>query len=177
MSASSRPHMRRRPHPVLLVVLALTLVYGSIATWRRAHRPAGRWVGVTSCEWFGEPRITIRPGLRPAAAAGAAAHEAVHAAQCRQLGPARYRWRTMFAASNLALEAPAYCAGARARVRITGDSAFERTTIPIDMLAAMGDVVDSVAIMRALGASCPEFHLGQSRDSDPNPLSGSESRL
>ena len=56
-------------------------------------------------------------------------------------------WLCMFAASNLALETPAYCAGARVRARL-GDTAFVRATILIDMLAAMSDATDSVAIAR-----------------------------
>lgn len=146
----------RRPRPILLALLAIALFYGLIATWRRIHRPAGRWVGYTDCAWLGAPRITVRGGLRPIDSLAVVAHESVHVAECEQLGPVRYRWRTMFAASNLALETPAYCAGARVRARL-GDTAFVRATILIDMLAAMSDATDSVAIARAVAASCPEF--------------------
>lgn len=85
------------------------------------------------------------------------AHELVHVAECEQLGPVRYRWRTMFAASNLALETPAYCAGARERVRLNGDTAFVRMTTALDMIAAMGDVIDSATIVRSIAAECPAF--------------------
>lgn len=85
------------------------------------------------------------------------AHESVHAAQCVRLGPIQYRWRTLFPKSNLELETPAYCAGASVRSRISGDTAFVRATIPIDMIAAMGDVVDSLAIVHALESTCPQF--------------------
>lgn len=151
------PRVTRRPHPALLVLLAITIVFGSVATWRRMSRPGGRWVGYTQCAWRGKPRIVVRAGLRPVESLGVVAHESVHAAQCDSLGPIRYRWNTIFAASNLALETPAYCAGARARTRLTGDTAFDRTTIPINMLAAMGDEVDSATIHASLVATCREF--------------------
>jgi hypothetical protein len=148
---------RRRPHPILLAVLALTLLYGSIATWRRANRPPGRWVGITNCAWKGSPRVTIRAGLRRVDSIAAMAHESVHVAECRDLGPLRYRWNTMFAESNLALETPAYCAGGRSRISLNHDTAFIRATIIEDMMAAMGDVVDSGRVIRAVRAECPAF--------------------
>lgn len=145
-----------RPRPILLVLLAIAVVYGSVVTWRRVTRP-GRWVGYTDCSWRGKPRVVVRSGLRPIDSLAVAAHESVHAAECEELGPIRYRWRTLFASSNLALETPAYCAGARVRARLNGDTAFVRMTIPIDMIAAMGDVIDSATIVRSIAKSCPEF--------------------
>ena len=91
------------------------------------------------------------PGLQPTG------EEKDHAAECEQLGPIRYRWQTLFAASNLALETPAYCAGARVRASLSGDTNFVRMTIPIDMIAAMGDVIDSATIVNDLVRVCPEF--------------------
>jgi hypothetical protein len=147
----------RRPHPALLALLAITIIYGSVATWRRMNRPPGRWVGYIECAWRGKPRIVVRQGLSQMESVAVHAHEAVHAAQCEQLGPLRYRWRTVFAASNLALETPAYCEGARVRARISGDTTFDRNTIPTNMLSAMGDVLDTATILRSLEATCPEF--------------------
>lgn len=146
----------RRPHPILLALLVLTLIYGSVATWRRITRP-GRWVGYTDCAWRGKPRVVVRGGLRPFDSLAVVAHESVHAAQCERLGPIRYRWRTLFASTNLGLETPAYCAGARTRARLTGDTAFVRMTIPLDMIAAMGDAIDSATIVRSIAAECPVF--------------------
>lgn len=148
---------RRLPHPAYLVLLAITVAYGSLAMWKRANRPAGRWVGYAECSWRGKPRFVVRSGLKRVDSIGVVAHESVHVAQCDRLGPVRYRWNTIFAASNLALETPAYCASGRARLRLTGDTILERNAVPHDMLAAMGDVVDSITILRALKASCPEF--------------------
>ena len=147
----------RRPHPILLGLLAITVIYGGAALWGRLHRQPGRWVGYTDCAWRGKPRIVIRGGLKRIDSLAVVAHESVHAAECEQLGPIRYRWQTLFAASNLALETPAYCAGARVRARLSGDTSFVRLTIPIDMIAAMGDVVDSATIVKNLTRLCPEF--------------------
>jgi hypothetical protein len=101
--------------------------------------------------------VTIRPGLRPIDSIAAVAHESVHVAECRELGPIRYRWRTIFASSNLALETPAYCAGARSRVHSNRDTVFIRATIVEDMMAAMADVVDSATVVKALSNECPAF--------------------
>src|SRR3954469_24599674 len=152
---------RRHAHPVLLGLLALTLLYGWVAIWKRANRPPGRWVGITDCAWRGTPRVTIRPGLRRVDSIAAVAHESVHVDECQRLGPLRYRWNTMFAASNLALETPAYCAGARSRIALNHDTAFIRATIVEDMMAAMGDVVDSGRVISALRRQCPGFLPGR----------------
>jgi hypothetical protein len=154
---------RARPHPFLLAALAITLVYGGVAAWKRANRPPGRWVGITNCTWTTPPTITIRPGLRPIDSIATFAHESVHAAACKELGPLRYRWATLRAKSNLALEVPAYCAGARSRMRQNGDTMFVRITMPIDMMAAMGDDIDSATIARSIAESCPELAATSAR--------------
>jgi hypothetical protein len=147
----------RKPHPVLVGALAVTLLYGAVAAWRHAKRPPGRWVGITDCSWRGAPLVTIRGGLRPIDSVAAVAHESVHVAECRRLGPLQYRWQTLFPASNLALETPAYCAGARSRVGLDHDTAFIRATIIEDMTAAMADVVDSSTIIASVARECPVF--------------------
>jgi hypothetical protein len=148
---------RRRPHAALLALLAVTVLYGSIALWRRASRPGGRWVGYMECSWVGKPRIVVRDSLGPVETVAVTAHESVHAAQCDSLGPLRYRWRTLFAESNLALETPAYCEGARVRTRLTRDTVFDRLTMHGNMVAAMGDALDSATIARAIVSTCREF--------------------
>jgi hypothetical protein len=151
-----RSPLTRRPHWLLLALLAITVVYGSVATWKRSHRPGGRWVGRTDCAWLGEPVMTIRPGLARSESIATVAHEAVHVEECRALGPVRYRWNTLFASSNLRLEAPAYCAAGRVRLRLGWSPALVRETIVDDMLAAMADGVDSVTIAAALRETCPD---------------------
>ena len=78
-------------------------------------------------------------------------------AECRALGPVRYRWSTLFAASNLALEVPAYCAAARVRLRDGWYLSTVKSTVLGDMRAAMGDQIDSVDLHRALIKECPEL--------------------
>jgi hypothetical protein len=146
----------RRPHALLLVALAIAVAYGSLTAWQRATRPS-RWVGTTECAWRGKPRVRVRSGLRPVDSTAVLAHERVHAAQCEALGPVRYRWRNLFAMSKLALETPAYCAGARERARLSGDTTLVRMTMTLDITAAMADVIDSVSIARSIASTCPEF--------------------
>ena len=50
------------------------------------------------------------------------------------------------AASNLALEVPAYCAAARSRLKQGWSLATVRSTVLDDMRAAMSDAVDSTTI-------------------------------
>jgi hypothetical protein len=147
---------RQRPRPLLLVALAFVAVYGAVTSWQRVTRP-GRWVGITHCSWVGEPRVIIRPGLARVESIATVAHESVHVASCRDLGPVRYRWNTLFASSNLALEVPAYCAAARTRAQMGWHINAIRTTVFTDMMSAMGDATDSATIHRALVSSCPEF--------------------
>jgi hypothetical protein len=160
-----RPHVRagapltRRTRPIFLVALALVILYAGVATWRRANRPGGRWVGQTHCAWIGEPRVTIRPGLARSESIATVAHESVHVAECRALGPVRYRWNTLFAASNLALEIPAYCAAARTRLSHGWSLATVRSTVFDDMRAAMADAVDSTTMHRAIAAGCKDLAL------------------
>jgi hypothetical protein len=130
-------------------------VLGSVMIWQRAHRPGGRWVGQTHCSWIGEPRVTIRPGLARVESIATLAHEQVHVASCRRLGPVKYRLSTLGTQSNLDLEAPAYCAAAHVRLRNGWSLHTVRSTVLTDMLAAMGDQLDSTSIHRALAIACP----------------------
>lgn len=125
--------------------------------WRRANRPGGRWVGQTHCSWVGEPRVTLRPGLARVESIATVAHESVHVAECRDLGPVRYRWATLSPAKNLALEAPAYCAAGRVRLRNGWSVTVVRETILDDMRSAMADGVDTAALRTAIVSSCPEL--------------------
>jgi hypothetical protein len=150
-----RSHLRARP--ALLIILAIVGLYAGVAGWRRAHRPAGFWIARTHCSWGGEPRVEFIAGLRAADSITAAAHESVHVAECKALGPARYRWNTAFAASNLALEAPAYCSSARSRLKSGWSLGTTRATTLEDMLAGMGDQLDSATLHRALTSHCPEL--------------------
>jgi hypothetical protein len=86
-------------------------------------------------------------------------HESVHVAECRNLGPLRYRWNTLFAKSNLALEVPAYCASARVRLKAGWQLNTVRSTVVEDMQAAMSDQLDSATIVEAISAGCPDLRV------------------
>ncbi len=101
--------------------------------------------------------MTIRPGLARVESIATVAHEAVHVNACKRLGPYRYRLSTLGAYSNLALESPAYCAAARIRLRNGWSINTVKSTVLTDMLAAMGDQLDSTAIHRELAVACPEL--------------------
>jgi hypothetical protein len=146
-----------RARPALLILLSVVALYGGVAAWQRAHRPGGRVVGRTHCSWVGAPRIELTPGLARTESIATVAHESVHVASCNALGPVRYRWNTLFAASNLALEAPAYCAAARVRLKSGWTINTVKTSVITDMQSAMGDQLDSVTLHRAVVAYCPEL--------------------
>jgi hypothetical protein len=146
-----------RARPGFLVALAIIAIFGIVSGWRRAHRAPGRVVGRTHCSWIGKPRVELTPGLAQTESIATMAHEQVHVAECDSLGPMRYRWNTVFAASNLSLEAPAYCAAARIRLKSGWSMNTVRSTVLGDMLAAMGDQLDSVTIHRAMMHACPEL--------------------
>jgi hypothetical protein len=135
----------------------LVALYATFATWQRSHRLAGRWVGRTDCSWRGQPRVAILPGLTRVESIATVSHESVHVAECRDLGPLRYRWNTLFPKSNLALEIPAYCASARVRLKAGWHLGTVRSTVLEDMQAAMGDQVDTATLTAAIAAGCPEL--------------------
>jgi hypothetical protein len=114
-------------------------------------------VGRTHCSWIGKPRIEVTSGLARTESIATVAHEMVHVAECDSLGPVRYRWNTVFTASNLALEAPAYCASARVRLKNGWLLQTARSTAVDDMRSAMADQLDSATIHRALAQACPEL--------------------
>jgi hypothetical protein len=146
-----------RTRPGFLVALTIIAMFGVVSAWRRAHRPAGRVVGRPHCSWIGDPRIELTPGLARTESLATLAHEQVHAAECDSLGPVGYRWNTLFASSNLALEAPAYCAAARVRLKSGWSVNTARFTLLTDILAGMSDQLDSTAIHRAMTDACPEL--------------------
>lgn len=82
-------------------------------------------------------------------------HEDVHAAQCRELGPIKYRLRNLTTAGRLAAEAPAFCAAAVARLLVDPDSGYVSNRLRDDAVEGLSEVADSATIMRSLMASCP----------------------
>lgn len=97
----------------------------------------------------------MQPDIQPWDTLATRVHEEAHAEQCRQLGPVRYRLRSLTAAGKLSVEAPAYCAAAVARLRVDPDSQYVSDRLHTDMIEGMSDITDSVAVKAALMQSCP----------------------
>jgi hypothetical protein len=122
--------------------------------WLRAHR-AARTIASTTCPFFGPPRVTMVADMQPWDTMPTRAHEDVHAAQCRELGPIKYRVRNLSAAGKLSLEAPAFCAAASARIRVDPDSNYASERLHTDMIEGLSEIADSATIKRSLMAACP----------------------
>lgn len=84
-------------------------------------------------------------------------HEEKHAEQCRQLGPVRYRLRSLTAAGKLSVETPAFCAAAVARLTVDPDSEYVSDRLHTDMIEGLSDIADSAAIKAALLKECPQI--------------------
>ncbi len=93
--------------PPLVVLLAI-VYFGS---------PRGL-AGSTRCLPFVGPRIAIDTSLRGDARALAVAHEAAHATQCREQGAVRNYFARLSRNGRLDSELGAYCAEARAALRL-----------------------------------------------------------
>ena len=130
---------------------ALALATLLLITQRRAPATV---LAYTTCPFRGAPHVVMNSGIDAADTMPVRVHEEVHAQQCRELGPFRYRWQNLSSSGKLALELPAYCAAAAARVR-RGDSrklVLERLKDDVD--AAFLGTVDSLVIRERLAAAC-----------------------
>lgn len=143
-----------RAHPLLWSALTVVAGWGMLAFWQRTTRET-LVLATTSCPFTGAPEITISPVVVAVDSAPVLAHEEVHAAQCRELGPWQYRWRNLTGAGKLGLETPAYCAAASARLRAGQDSTNVRIRLIENVLEALGSLADSSTIRRSLQAACP----------------------
>ena len=150
--------MSRRVRTGYLIALAAAAAVGGRAAWLHSHR-AARTIATTTCPFFGPPRVAIVSDLQPGDTMPTRAHEDVHASQCRELGPMRYRLRNLTTAGKLSLEAPAFCAAAVARLRVDPDSEYASDRLHMDMIETLSDVADSVTIKRALMSACPTIAL------------------
>jgi hypothetical protein len=147
-----------RVRPVFLISLLVVAAWGGRVWWLRAHR-AARTVAYTTCPFRGPARVVIRTDIQPWDTLAVRVHEEVHAAQCRDLGPVRYRLRSLTANGKLSLEAPAYCAAARARLAVEHDREYASDRLHTDMIEGLSDVADSGAVKEALARECPEIAL------------------
>lgn len=129
-------------------------MWGGVSTWRRLNRNT-QVLATTECPFRGPARIVISADVPPDDTLFVRVHEEVHAAQCRQLGPVRYRWKNLFARGKLELEAPAYCAAAAARIRAGLDSARVSSRLRDDAVEALSDIADSATVVGTLHQYCP----------------------
>ena len=143
-----------RPRVAFWGLLVLAAAWGANSTWQRSQRET-LVLATTSCPFGGEPMITISAVVVPVDSEPVRAHEEVHAAQCRALGPWRYRWENLSRAGKLGLESPGYCAGASVRLRAGQDSGRVRQRLLENAFEALGDLADSATIRRSLQQACP----------------------
>jgi hypothetical protein len=142
--------------PYLLAALLLAIGW-SVPRMLSLRETRASALAYTECPWRGPARVTMRPHVTPADTVPVRRHEAVHAAQCDSLGPVRYRMTNLTAKGRLSLEAPAYCAGARARQEMGVSEILVRERLRDDARAAFFDLLDSATVLRALRAHCPEL--------------------
>lgn len=142
-------------NPFVLVLLLVAIGWAFPKMIARAEVPAEA-LAFTECPWFGAARVRVAPTVSPEDAEPVRRHEDVHAAQCGDLGPLRYRVRNLRAAGRLSLEAPAYCAGARARLVQGMDTVRVGERLMDDATAAFHDDLDSKTTVTALRRYCPE---------------------
>ena len=136
-----------------LCLLAIVAVWGGTSLWRRANRETFV-LATTSCPFRGEPRIVLSPDLPTYDTLPVRVHEEVHAGQCRQLGPWRYRLRNLSSSGKLAMEAPAYCAASDARFKLGLDSGLVAERLIDDATEALSNIADSGSVDAALRKNC-----------------------
>jgi hypothetical protein len=135
-----------------IATLVGVAIWGVSAMRANARRQT-EVLAVTTCPWRGEPVTRINANLSAEEAAHVTAHESIHAQQCRLLGPFQYRLRNL--TSKLALEAPAYCAGAKVHLAFGMDTIATRTRLVDDAVEALRGTADSASIVDALHDACP----------------------
>lgn len=140
-------------NPLLLVALAVAVGWYLPRMLRLADTRAEA-LAYTECPWRGDARVTITARVEPEDSLPVLAHERVHAAQCAALGPVRYRLRNLTARGRLSLEVPAYCAGARVRLRQGRPLRYVRERLVDDATSAFHDVLPASEIAAALAAGC-----------------------
>lgn len=147
--------MRVRVLVSIALLLATALAYRVFVA---TPDTAGQALAYTECPIQGGPVVTLSADVVPQDTFPVRMHEETHAGQCRTLGPWRYRWRNFTGMGRLSLEAPAYCAGARARLRQHEALALVRERLVDDAEAAFKEVVvPAERIREALRMSCPEL--------------------
>ena len=145
---------RRYAKPALLCLLVVVLGW---LVFLRASAPQVQPLAWTSCTLGGPVLMMDVARLAPEDTQPVRMHEDVHAEQCATLGWTRMRLRNLSAEGRLSLEAPAYCAGARARLRRGDDYAITRERLFDDANGTFAGTVDSARVNAALRNACPEI--------------------
>jgi hypothetical protein len=123
----------------------------------RDDEPLGQPLAYTHCTLSG-PVLSLDGGALPAEdTLPVRVHEEVHVQQCNDLGWTKMRWKNLTAGGRLELEAPGYCAGARARLRRGDNYAVTRERLFDDANAMFAGALDSARVNAALRAACPEL--------------------
>jgi hypothetical protein len=148
------PVSRRSARLPFLLALAGAVLWWGAAAWRESKRSADV-LAYTVCPFRGDARVVMQAGIAAADSLPVRVHEETHVEQCRTMGPIRYRLRNLTAAGKLALETPAYCEAARARLGVRPDTIYVRARLAADMIAAFDGIVDSSAVVAAIAATCP----------------------
>lgn len=139
---------------VLAAIAAALSLYAVYRLFVAPPPPTANPLAYTECAFSGAPRVVVQPGIAAEDTFPVRMHENVHAAQCRSLGPWRYRWRNLTGRGRLTLEAPAYCAGALARLQQGQDSARVRERLLDDATASFAGLVDAAEVRAELKVSC-----------------------
>ena len=149
--------MSRRGRIVRLVLLAHLLLALGAVLFLHSRASRAETLAYTSCTLAG-PSLEMDVSRIPQQdTLPVREHEEIHAAQCKDLGFARMRLKNLTASGRLSLEAPAYCAGARARLRRGDDYAITRERLFDDANAMFAGALDSSRVNAALRQSCPEL--------------------
>lgn len=147
--------MTRRERTIRLALLGL-LVSLALVLLRRHPKPHGEPLAYTACTIRG-PELVMEVSRIPAEdTLPVRMHEEVHVTQCRELGWMAMRWRNLTSDGRLTLEAPGYCAGARARLHRGDDRKVTRERLFDDANAMFAGTLDSARVNAALRAACPE---------------------
>jgi hypothetical protein len=150
------PGARRRVGFLVLVALAVAVGWYIPRVLFLADTRAEA-LAYTECPWRSAARVTLTDRVTPEDSVPVLAHERVHAAQCDELGPLRYRWRNLTARGRMSLEAPAYCAGARARLRLGLSARRVRERLLDDAISAFHGRLEPGTIRAALATACPDI--------------------
>lgn len=145
-----------RVKPVYLIALVAVAAWGARSAWVTAHR-AARNVAWTTCPFVGAPVVKMVNDIPWYDTLVTRVHEEKHAEQCRQLGPVRYRLRSLTSAGKLSVETPAFCAAAVARLTVDPDSEYVSDRLHTDMIEGLSDIADSNTIKEALRSTCPQI--------------------